>query len=212
MKRISYFESERMCEATFLSGGCWWHLYTPGNLTSLLFADDDDYRFAMNLTARCIAEFPALKVVAFEIMSNHLHIVLCGDKNIINEFFTLYRKRLKRYLSKKVQGRLSNQFQMSLKPINDLKALREAIVYVNRNGYVVNPSHTPFQRWSDHKKIVRWSRHRTPKDGSKQKSSSSCRISDHKRPYRTYGILCDQVGNGNVPQRTSIFLYGQQEY
>lgn len=123
MKRISYFESERMCEATFLSGGCWWHLYTPGNLTSLLFADDDDYRFAMNLTARCIAEFPALKVVAFEIMSNHLHIVLCGDKNIINEFFTLYRKRLKRYLSKKVQGRLSNQFQMSLKPINDLKAL-----------------------------------------------------------------------------------------
>lgn len=33
---------------------------------------------------------------------------------------------------------------MSLKPINDLKALREAIVYVNRNGYVVNPSHTPF--------------------------------------------------------------------
>ena len=142
MKRISYFESERMCEATFLSGGCWWHLYTPGNLTSLLFADDDDYRFAMNLTARCIAEFPALKVVAFEIMSNHLHIVLCGDKNIINEFFTLYRKRLKRYLSKKVQGRLSNQFQMSLKPINDLKALREAIVYVNRNGYVVNPSHT----------------------------------------------------------------------
>lgn len=144
MKRISYYESERMCEATFLSGGCWWHLYTPGNLTSLLFADDDDYRFAMNLTARCIAEFPALKVVAFEIMSNHLHIVLCGDKNIINEFFTLYRKRLKRYLSKKVQGRLSNQFQMSLKPINDLKALREAIVYVNRNGYVVNPSHTPF--------------------------------------------------------------------
>lgn len=144
MKRISYYESERMCEATFLSGGCWWHLYTPGNLTSLLFADDDDYRFAMNLTARCIAEFPALKVVAFEIMSNHLHIVLCGDKNIINEFFTLYRKRLKRYLSKKVQGRLSNQFQMSLKQINDLKALREAIVYVNRNGYVVNPSHTPF--------------------------------------------------------------------
>ena len=210
MKRISYYESERMCEATFLSGGCWWHLYTPGNLTSLLFADDDDYRFAMNLTARCIAEFPALKVVAFEIMSNHLHIVLCGDKNIINEFFTLYRKRLKRYLSKKVQGRLSNQFQMSLKPINDLKALREAIVYVNRNGYVVRP--LLFPPCSDHKKIVRCSRHRTPKDVSKQKSSSSCRISDHKRPYRTYGILCDQVGNGNVPQRTSIFLYGQQEY
>ena len=133
-----------MCEATFLNGGRWWHLYTPGNLTSLVFASDDDYRFAMNLMARCLTEFPALKVVAFEIMSNHLHIVLRGDENIISEFFALYRKRLKRYLTTKVQGRLSNQFQMSLKPVNDLKALRDVIVYVNRNGYVVNPSHTPF--------------------------------------------------------------------
>ena len=144
MKRISYIESERMCEATFLSGGRWWHLYTPGNLTSLVFANDNDYRFAMNLMARCLAEFPTLSVITFEIMSNHIHIVLSGDEHIINEFFATYRKRLKRYLSTKAQGRLSNQFQMSLKPINDLKALRETIVYVNRNGYVVNPSHTPF--------------------------------------------------------------------
>ena len=144
MKRISYIESERMCEATFLSGGRWWHLYTPGNLTSLLFANDDDYRFAMNLMVRCLTEFPTLAVIAFEIMSNHIHIVLSGDEHIINEFFATYRKRLKRYLSTKAQGRLSNQFQMSLKPINELKALRETIVYVNRNGYVVDPSHTPF--------------------------------------------------------------------
>ena len=144
MKRISYIESERMCEAAFLSGGRWWHLYTPGNLTSLVFANDNDYRFAMNLMARCLAEFPTLSVITFEIMSNHIHIVLSGDEHIINEFFATYRKRLKRYLSTKAQGRLSNQFQMSLKPINDLKALRETIVYVNRNGYVVDPSHTPF--------------------------------------------------------------------
>ena len=144
MKRISYIESERMCEATFLSGGRWWHLYTPGNLTSLVFANDDDYRFAMNLMARCLAEFPTLAVIAFEIMSNHIHIVLSGDERIINEFFATYRKRLKRYLSTKAQSRFSNQFQMSLKPVNDLKALRDTIVYVNRNGYVVDPSHTPF--------------------------------------------------------------------
>ena len=144
MKRISYIESERMCEATFLSGGRWWHLYTPGNLTSLLFASDDDYRFAMNLMARCLAEYPMLNVIAFEIMSNHIHMVLSGDENTINVFFATYRKRLKRYLSTKVQGRLSSQFQMSLKQVNDIKALRDVIVYVNRNGYVIDPSHTPF--------------------------------------------------------------------
>ncbi len=144
MKRISYIESERICEAAFQSGGKWWHLYTPGNLTSLVFADDDDYRFSMNLIARCLTGFPALSVAAFEVMSNHIHIVLCGDENIIKEFFTIYRKRLKRYLSMNGKRRLSNQFQMSLKPINDFKALRDVIVYVNRNGYVVSPSHTPF--------------------------------------------------------------------
>lgn len=144
MKRISHIESERVCEAAFLKSGEWWHLYTPGNLTALIFTSDDGYRFAMNLMARCAAEFPTLLIAAFEIMSNHLHIVLCGDKHIIQEFFDTYRRRLKRFLSGRGPIRLPSQFQMELKPIEDLKALRNTIVYVNRNGYVVNPGHTPF--------------------------------------------------------------------
>lgn len=144
MKGISYIDSERICEAAFLKSGKWWHLFTPGNLTSLIFAEDDDYRFAMNLIARCISEFPEIRVIAFEIMSNHLHIVLSGDEMIIRDFFTILRRRLKRHLSTKGRTTLPDQFQMSLKPINDLKALRNTIVYVNRNGYVINSGHTPF--------------------------------------------------------------------
>lgn len=144
MKRISYVESERLCESTFLKSGKWWHLYTPGNLTSLIFTSDDAYRFAMNLMARCAADFPALIIAAFEIMSNHLHLVLCGDKGMIHDFFHTYRRRLARFLSGKGQVRIPSQFQMEIKPIEDLKALRNTIVYVNRNGYVVNPGHTPF--------------------------------------------------------------------
>lgn len=144
MRRISHIESERMCEAAFLKSGEWWHLYTPGNLTALIFTSNDGYRFAMNLMARCAAEFSTLKIAAFEIMSNHLHIVLCGDKNIIQEFFDTYRRRLKRFLAGRGQVKLPSQFQMEIKPIEDLKALRNTIVYVNRNGYVVNPGHTPF--------------------------------------------------------------------
>ena len=52
MKKISYAESERMCEATFRGCGAWWHLYTAGKMSSILFVDDDDYRYAMNLLAR----------------------------------------------------------------------------------------------------------------------------------------------------------------
>lgn len=136
-------ESERVCEAVFLGGKEWWHLYTPGNLTTLLFKDNDDYRFVMNMIARCLSEFPALSAVAFEVMSNHIHMVLNGDRDLIKRFFEVFRRRLHRYLSAKGRS-LSRLFQMSLKPINNLKALRNTIVYVNRNGYVVNPGYTPF--------------------------------------------------------------------
>lgn len=133
-----------MCEATFNGSGEWWHLYTPGNLTSLIFTTDDDYRFAMNLMARCLTDFPALRVAAFEIMSNHIHIVINGEEDLIQDCFWTFRRRLKRFLRGRDQAKLSHLFQMTLKPIEDLKALRNTIVYVNRNGYVVNPDCTPF--------------------------------------------------------------------
>lgn len=81
MKKISYAESERMCEATFRGCGAWWHLYTAGKMSSILFVDDDDYRYAMNLLARCHKETGSITIVAFEIMSNHIHIVLCGSEH-----------------------------------------------------------------------------------------------------------------------------------
>jgi len=144
MKRLPYADAEKKCEASFLGHGDWWHLYTPGNLTELLFRDDDDYRYVMNLMARCLAEVPGLAVVAFEVMSNHLHIVLCGSEVGTRLFFELFRKRLSRYMATRYESALSARFQMSLKPVPDLKALRNTIVYVNRNGYVVTPECTPF--------------------------------------------------------------------
>lgn len=52
MKRLPYADAEKKCAVSFLGHGDWWHLYTPGNLTELLFRDDDDYRYVMNLMAR----------------------------------------------------------------------------------------------------------------------------------------------------------------
>lgn len=47
-------------------------------------------------------------------------------------------------MATRYESALSARFQMSLKPVPDLKALRNTIVYVNRNGYVVTPECTPF--------------------------------------------------------------------
>lgn len=58
MKRLPYADAEKKCEASFLGHRDWWHLYTPGNLTELLFRDDDDYRYVMNLSDESDGEMP----------------------------------------------------------------------------------------------------------------------------------------------------------
>ncbi len=144
MKRASYAESERTCEATFANGCPWWHLNTPGMATSLLFADTEDFRYAINLLARCHKDIGTVVIVAFEIMSNHIHLVVSGKENDLRLFFTLFKRRLKWYLTSKGRGEAIKQFTMSLKPICDLRTLRNTIVYVNRNGYVADPDRTPY--------------------------------------------------------------------
>jgi len=149
MGRKSFIEAERHCEQTFLMSGKWYHLFTSGKDTELVLKDNDDFKFSMNLLARCSVESPKLIVVAFAIMDNHIHVVLSGDVQMIELFFTTYRRRLSRFLSSKYQNTLPNTFQMKLKEILDLRTLRNTIVYVNRNGYVVNPDFTPFSYpWS----------------------------------------------------------------
>lgn len=144
MKKYSFREAEAKCEATFsYTKHDWWHLYTLGKETSIIFSDDDDYRYSMNQMAKCSSEFPELAIVAFELMSNHLHIVLTGEEKRVNDYFAVFRHRLVRYFAKR-NVVLADEFKMTLKKIKDLASLRNVIVYVNRNGYVVQPNHTPF--------------------------------------------------------------------
>jgi len=140
---MKFRQNEQRCEQTFLNAGQWWHLFTPGKETPLIFKNDDDYRFAVNLMARCAVEFPLIHIVAFEVMSNHIHIACCGNCSDIVEFFKLFRRRLARYFSKS-RRTLPEPFQPNVKPIENVGTLRNTIVYINRNGYVVNPSFTPF--------------------------------------------------------------------
>ena len=100
MKKHSFRDAEAKCEATFsYNSDNWWHLYTPGKETPVIFQDDSDFRYSMNLMARCSTEFQELVIVAFEIMNNHIHIVLAGEEEKIKEFFMAFRRRLVRYLS-----------------------------------------------------------------------------------------------------------------
>ena len=134
----TYSEQERLCTATFKSGGPYWHAYTSGKETPILFADDDDFSFVMNVIAQAKAEVPAVNIFAFEVMNNHLHFVLAAERESVECFWAYIHRRVKRRISRIIKTRLF------LKPIEDLTSLRNNIVYTHRNGYVANPDYTPF--------------------------------------------------------------------
>ncbi len=143
-REYNYSEIERKCEALFLREGPFWHLCTPGQFTELLFETIDDYRFIMN-TIAIVAAVSPVKIITFEVMSNHLHFILKGSEEDCILFFESIKKRLKRYYSS--QGRYVDLSRFTCStpiPILDLRTLRIEICYVNRNGYVANNSYTPY--------------------------------------------------------------------
>jgi len=144
MSREKFFESERRCEASFSSVGTWYHLFTSGKVIQAFLKDEEDFRYCVNLLAICCKEYSDLVLVAFAIMDNHIHLVLSGELSVINLFFATFRRRLARYLMVRYSFVLPKSFSPSIKVISDLKGLRNAIVYVNRNGYVAYPEFSPF--------------------------------------------------------------------
>lgn len=141
---LSFHEAESLCESVFLENGPYYHLCTPGGQMEILFEDEEDFRFVMNLVAFCTWQSRGVTVLTFEIMDNHLHVVMSGEKERLLAWFDLFKRRLQRYfLDKGVVKDLSG-FTASLFPIDTLETLRNTLAYVNRNGYLVDARYTPF--------------------------------------------------------------------
>ena len=140
----NFRESESLCESTFASNGPYWHLYTQGQNTPLIFKTEDDFEFAMNVICQSAYEFKEVGIITFEIMGNHLHMLLSGGEEDIMMLFRHIRKRLSIGLRDEFPQGLPRTFSDSLKPVTSLSAMRNTIAYINRNGYVADQNHTPF--------------------------------------------------------------------
>ena len=145
----SYLVRERECEATFLSCGPYWHAFTSGKDTPILFTSTEDLAFVMNVIAQSAYMLkPAyatdgnmvsgVRIIAFEVMNNHFHFVGAGSQESFIDFFAFARRRLARSIP------AVKSIELSLKQITELKSLRNNIVYTHRNGYVANENYTPF--------------------------------------------------------------------
>lgn len=140
----TFAEKERACEIAFDECGPFWHLYTDGTGMGDIFCSEEDFKLGMTLLAVCAIVSPKTGLITFELMSNHVHWIMRGEREECLEFFDIYKKRLKRLFTK--MGRVVDwdRFQPHILEIETLRALRNEIIYVNRNAYVANYKYTPF--------------------------------------------------------------------
>ena len=98
-----FTEREKACEMLFETRGPDWHVYTSGKETPVLFVTDEDFSFVMNVIAQAAYEFRpsysrngyqvgGVVIIAFEVMGNHLHLILSGEKEAVLAFFCIYQE------------------------------------------------------------------------------------------------------------------------
>lgn len=140
---LSYSEKERVCESIFISNGPYWHLYTDGTKMQNIFCSEEDFKIGMWSLATSLHLCSSVRALTFELMANHIHFILSGQKVECVKVFELFLSRLKQVFAK--SGRAINWscFKMDILPIVDIKALRNEIIYVNRNAYVASSAYTP---------------------------------------------------------------------
>ena len=141
---LTFAEKERECERFFEKSGPFWHLYTDGRVMEDFLCTEEDFKTAMTALAVAAVLFKKVGIITFELMSNHIHMILNGESDECLELFGRFKARLRRIL--KTNGRVINweAFKADILPIETLNALRNEIIYVNRNAFVANPQFTPF--------------------------------------------------------------------
>ena len=141
---MTFTERESACERMFEMNGPFWHVYTDGSIMSDLFSCEDDMKDALIALAVCAVLSDKIRIITFELMNNHIHLILAGEYDDSMEFFKMFKRRLKHVF--KMAGRVVdwNKFNAQILGIDTLKSLRNEIAYVHRNAYVSNRYYTPF--------------------------------------------------------------------
>ncbi len=145
-----YVRREGEYEAFFFEEGPFRHLCTPGDGQEMIFKTQEDFKFGITSMAMALVEARDagwnVKLYAFALMSNHVHVMAAGTDEACMTFFRIWKSRLKRYFAGGIDLSL---FECRLIPVENLNSLRNEIAYIHRNGFVHNLRETPFSyEWS----------------------------------------------------------------
>ena len=140
---LSFSEKERICESVFIANGPYWHIYTDGTRMQNIFCSEEDFATGMWALAASLHLSKEVRALTFELMTNHVHLIIAGQRENCIKAFDLFAARLRLAFPKRQRTIGWSQFKMDILPIESLQALRNEIIYANRNAFVANPSYTP---------------------------------------------------------------------
>lgn len=135
-----------MAEGKIIMKRC--YLVTTEHLEDgLWFRDEEDFRVGMNHVAIEASRQPEVLVLAFTLMSNHLHFVLGGEKEAVALFVERLKRSYSMYLNRRYATReflRRNKADVREVAAED-EALERAIAYVQMNCVAANICSHPSQ-------------------------------------------------------------------
>ncbi len=116
----------------------------------LWFREEEDFKVAMNYVAIEAARHPEVAVLAFTLMSNHVHFVQKGERERVEDFVNSFKRRYSMYMQLKYGIReflRNNGLDIKFIPYED-EAPERVIAYVQMNcvaaGICAHPSQYPW--------------------------------------------------------------------
>lgn len=113
----------------------YWFVTTDHLTDRIWFRDDDDFKMGMNLVA-VLAVALSVNVLAFILMSNHVHFVLCCSEEKAHQFIREFKRRHSQYMNKKYGVReLLRRVRERVDPVSGVdESLEWVIAYTNMNS------------------------------------------------------------------------------
>lgn len=115
------------------NGMKFFHVYTRGLEDDVIFRDRGDYVAGMNYVPVSI-KLSEVHALAFVLMSNHFHFILCGTKESAEKFIDMYKRLVSRYVSNKYGVRkILRSVETVCREVTTEEELKRLIAYALNN-------------------------------------------------------------------------------
>lgn len=178
----------------------YYHICTNALKSSLLFRDSEDYITGINYLALCAFIYQNIEILAYCMMSNHLHIVVKGDAETGKKFMTGFKRRYSLWMTKKYnEYKTLKNVPAIIKVIDNKEYLKQVIAYVLRNPVAAGINVNPFEyKWSS---AGAYFAH--DEDGVASKSvNNSLRLNESRRLFKTKTRIPESINPVTISGHT----------